>query len=205
MPQLPAVPPPPLLRSASVPAVPPLPMLTATPTRHPRYRARPTRRPGNGRIPTLALVAAAAVLLGGGGATLNAVTRNGSTTPPTVPPPGNVNQWISQATAVLEANGTPASAINASDLWIIIKNESGGNPNSINTWDSNARAGNPSEGLMQITGTTFRANAVPGHGNIWDPVDNIVAGTRYAINRYGSLDNVPGVRSIHNGGGYLPY
>lgn len=120
-------------------------------------------------------------------------------------PPGTVSQWINQADAVLTTNGTPAGALNDGDVWIIIRNESGGNPNSINRTDSNAAQGNPSEGLMQTTGSTFRAHAVPGHGDIWNPVDNITAGVRYAIGRYGSLDNVPGVRSVHAGNAYLPY
>jgi len=124
---------------------------------------------------------------------------------PTSVPPGTVSQWITQADAVLVANSTPASALNDSDVWIIIRNESGGNPNSINRTDSNAAAGNPSEGLMQTTISTFRAHAVPGHGDIWAPVDNIVAGVRYALGRYGSLDSVPGVQSVHRGGRYLPY
>lgn len=66
--------------------------------------------------------------------------------------------------------------------------ESGGNPNAINLWDSNAKMGNPSQGLMQVVPTTFRAYALPGYdNNILDPVSNIVAAIRYINSRYGSI------------------
>jgi SLT domain-containing protein len=36
-------------------------------------------------------------------------------------------------------------------------------------------------------------------------VDNIIAGYQYAIARYGSLDNVPGVVPVEHGGNYVSY
>lgn len=120
-------------------------------------------------------------------------------------PTGNVSDWIGQATAVLESNGYSASQLNPADIALIIQHESGGNPNAINNWDSNAAAGHPSQGLMQTIPSTFDAHALPGHDNILDPVDNIIAGVRYAIGRYGSLDNVPGVKAVRNGQRYVGY
>ena len=73
------------------------------------------------------------------------------------------------------------------------------------TGNSNAQAGHPSQGLMQTIPSTFNEYALPGHGNILNPVDNIIAGTRYAIARYGSLDNVPGVVAVEHGGSYVGY
>ena len=66
--------------------------------------------------------------------------------------------------------------------------ESGGNPKAINNWDSNARRGTPSKGLMQVIDPTFRAYArSPYNRNIWDPMSNIVASMSYALARYKSL------------------
>lgn len=125
--------------------------------------------------------------------------------PPSSPPPGNVQDWINQAIQILEANGVPASEINAQDIWTIIQHESGGNPNAINLWDSNAQAGHPSKGLMQCIDSTFNSYKLPGHDNIYNPVDNIIAGVRYALSRYGSLSSVPGVAAVHSGGHYVGY
>jgi len=119
--------------------------------------------------------------------------------------PGTVNTWISEAMKILEENGVPASELNANDIWIIIEHESSGNPDAVNNWDSNAAAGTPSEGLMQTIGPTFNAYALPGHTQIFNPVDNIIAGVRYAISRYGSLSNVPGVRAVNAGEPYVGY
>jgi SLT domain-containing protein len=58
---------------------------------------------------------------------------------------------------------------------------------------------------MQTIDSTFYAHALPGHTNIWNPVDNIIAGVRYAIGRYGSIDNVPGIVRLHEGMSYVGY
>ena len=125
--------------------------------------------------------------------------------PPTAPPSGNVKQWIDQATELLIKSGVPASKISADDINIIIQHESSGNPHAFNGWDSNAAAGTPSKGLMQTIDSTFDSYALAGHHDIWNPVDNIVAGVRYALSRYGSLDAVPGVAAVHSGGSYVGY
>lgn len=116
-----------------------------------------------------------------------------------------VEQWINQAFQVLEANGVPAGELDEAGVLLIIEHESSGNPNAINNWDSNAQAGDPSRGLMQTIGTTFDAYKLPGHDDIYNPVDNIIAGVRYAISRYGSIQNVPGVKAVNNGGSYVGY
>ena len=120
-------------------------------------------------------------------------------------PAGNVQEWIGQADQVLEQNGTPVAALNDHDVFTIIQHESGGNPAAVNRSDSNAAAGDPSKGLMQTTTATFQAHKLPGHNDIYNPVDNIIAGVRYAITRYGSLANVPGVRAVNSGRGYVGY
>ncbi len=125
---------------------------------------------------------------------------------PAAPPGGSqVDRWIEQAVKILEEHGVPASQMNPQDIALIIQHESGGNPNAQNNWDSNARAGHPSIGLMQTIQPTFDAHKLPGHDNIRNPVDNIIAGVRYAISRYGSISNVPGVKAVRSGGKYVGY
>jgi len=120
-------------------------------------------------------------------------------------PPGQVGDWIKQAQQELLKAGVPADKMNAQDIATIIQHESSGNPNAQNNWDSNAKAGHPSIGLMQTIQPTFDAYKLPGHDNIRNPIDNIIAGVRYSIARYGSVSNVPGVQGLHNGSGYVGY
>lgn len=82
--------------------------------------------------------------------------------------------------------------------------ESGGNPNAINLWDSNAMAGHPSKGLMQTIPGTFAAYAGPFAGRgIFDPFANIYAGLNYAIHRYGSLQYAMDKPGGYRNGGWL--
>ncbi|MFI6369119.1 transglycosylase SLT domain-containing protein [Nocardia sp. NPDC050630] len=120
-------------------------------------------------------------------------------------PTGDVAEWIKKAKAKLIEMGYSPDQIDERALAMIIEHESGGNPLIVNDWDSNAAAGHPSKGLMQTIDSTFSAYKAPGHDNIYDPVDNIIAGTRYAIDRYGSLSNVPGVAAVNSGGAYQGY
>ena len=99
----------------------------------------------------------------------------------------NLDGWIKQAVAILHSNGTNVSY---NSIYQAAIHESAGNPGAVNGWDSNAAKGTPSIGLLQVIGPTFNAYKLPGHNNIYNPVDNIIAGARYAADRYGSLDNV---------------
>lgn len=98
------------------------------------------------------------------------------------------------------------SAGNLDDVNIIILNESSGDPNAINLWDSNAAEGHPSEGLIQVIRPTFDQYRSAGlANNLYDPAANLYAGLNYAIHTYGSIHNVPGLVSLRNGGGYVGY
>ncbi|GLZ51152.1 transglycosylase SLT domain-containing protein [Actinomycetospora sp. NBRC 106378] len=118
---------------------------------------------------------------------------------------GGVQDWIRQATAILAENGVDPDKMKADDIATIIDHESGGDPDAVNNWDSNADKGTPSKGLMQTIGPTFEANKLPGHDDITDPVDNIIAAVRYAIRRYGSVSEVPGVEAVARGDSYVGY
>ncbi|GAA3674951.1 hypothetical protein GCM10022224_044100 [Nonomuraea antimicrobica] len=63
---------------------------------------------------------------------------------------------------------------------------------------------------MGILETFYHRPHVPvaqaaGARDIYDPVDNIIAGVRYAVAGYGSVSNVPGVVGMKTGGGYQGY
>nr|WP_167410093.1 transglycosylase SLT domain-containing protein [Pseudonocardia sp. SID8383] len=94
----------------------------------------------------------------------------------------------------------------ASGLKRIILKESNGNPHAINNWDSNAAAGNPSEGLMQVIPSTFAAYVHPDFADrsITDPIANITAGVRYMIDRYG-IDTLDAGGRVGSHGGYIGY
>jgi hypothetical protein len=113
---------------------------------------------------------------------------------------GDVSGWIQQAMAL---TGAPSSWLGP--LSTLVKKESGGNPNAINLWDSNAKAGHPSKGLFQTIDSTFNAYAMKGLGGIYNPIANAVAGIRYIMSRYGSVFNVPGIKSMMAGGKYKGY
>ncbi|MEC0365146.1 phage tail tape measure protein [Bacillus subtilis] len=111
-----------------------------------------------------------------------------------------VQKWVAEAVGIA---GVPFSWVPG--LITIAMKESGGNPNAINLTDSNARAGHPSRGLMQTIPSTFSSNAFPGHNNILNPVDNILAAINYIKGRYGDISNHPGLKSMARGGPYVGY
>ena len=103
----------------------------------------------------------------------------------------DLDGWINQAISILSAHGYTVS-YNA--IYQTAMNESSGNPNAVNGWDSNAAAGTPSIGLMQVIQPTFDAYTLPGYTDIYNPVDNIIAAAVYAQDTYGGLDNVVAAR-----------
>ena len=62
-----------------------------------------------------------------------------------------------------------------SHIMNVIKHESGGNARAINNWDSNAKRGDPSKGILQFIQSTFNKYAVAGHTNIYSPFDQLLA------------------------------
>lgn len=118
---------------------------------------------------------------------------------------GGVARWSSTVLRALKELGQSPSNLGA--VLRRIDFESSGNPNAINRTDSNARAGHPSQGLMQTIPTTFAAHAGKYRPlGITNPLANIYAGLHYAIGRYGSINAIdPLVRPRgYDSGGYLP-
>lgn len=111
---------------------------------------------------------------------------------------GNVTGWISAALAI---TGSPMSWL--PKLLDITSRESGdpgklgtGNPSLMNSGPGSA------SGLMQCMPDTFAEFALPGLGDIFNPIANAVAAIRYIKSRYGSPDNIytgPGYQGYENG------
>ncbi len=121
--------------------------------------------------------------------------------------PGSGN-YAADIQAVLKAMGLPLSL---TANWLSqIQTESGGNLRAVNLTDSNAQAGHPSVGLLQLIPGTFAAYAGPyrntpplvnfGGGQVSeDPMAQIYAAIHYAAARYGGA-GMAGV--IGHGHGY---
>lgn len=101
---------------------------------------------------------------------------------------GGVERWRSTALQALRMTGSPAGWIGS--LLRRMNQESGGNPNAVNNWDSNAKRGDPSGGLMQNIRSAY-AGRVSGFPSLrgtsfLHPLGSIVASIIYANGRYGS-------------------
>lgn len=115
-------------------------------------------------------------------------------------PSKGVEQWRTTVIKALKMEGQYSEA-NLQRTLHQMQTESGGNPMAVNLWDSNAKKGIPSKGLMQVIDPTFKTYAREGFDkNIYDPLSNILASIRYAINRYGSLANAYRGVGYANGG-----
>ena len=102
--------------------------------------------------------------------------------------PNNLDGWIRQSLDIMSQHGIPGTY---DGIYRNIIRESSGNPAAINLWDSNAAAGTPSKGLLQVIDPTFLAYHVSGTSmDPYDPIANITAACNYAAARYGSIDNV---------------
>lgn len=115
-----------------------------------------------------------------------------------------VERWRPYVIRALKMNGFEASAYQVAAWMKVIQRESNGNPLAVNHWDSNARAGHPSKGLVQTIDLTFNANAFPGHHNIFNGFDDLLAGIHYMAARYGrgpgAFARVSGPMGYANGG-----
>lgn len=115
-----------------------------------------------------------------------------------------VQRWKPYVIQALKANGFDASAYQVAAWMRVIQRESNGNPKAINLWDSNAKAGIPSMGLVQTIGPTFNAFKFPGHNDVYNGYDDLLAGIHYMKAIYGSgrsaFARVSGPEGYANGG-----
>ena len=80
--------------------------------------------------------------------------------------------YIEKAAKMMHVNLTSAGL---AKILSNIAHESNGSPTVVNTWDSNARAGHPSIGLVQFIQPTFDRYAIRGHNNIRSGFDQLLA------------------------------
>jgi hypothetical protein len=78
------------------------------------------------------------------------------------PGSGNaVTRWTPVVQCVLGMLHRPTTSEYINDILIVIRYESGGDPNAVNNNDRNAQNGTPSKGLAQVIGPTYTAYRSP--------------------------------------------
>lgn len=104
------------------------------------------------------------------------------------PAGSGVQRWKDQVVSALKANGLSTSDGMVNKVLRQIATESGGNEKAVQGGytDINTITGDLAKGLMQTISATFNAYKFPGHGNIFNGYDNLLAALNYAKHRYGS-------------------
>ena len=100
--------------------------------------------------------------------------------------------------AALEANGLSTSDDMIARVMRQIATESGGNAHAVQPGaDPDGDGSGPAMGLMQTKRSTFNAYKAPGHDDIFNAYDNLLAALNYAKHRYG-----PSLSFLGQGHGY---
>lgn len=102
-------------------------------------------------------------------------------------PSGGAEQWRGLAEwAIDHVKKTMSGPAQTQAMVEQIDDESGGNPRAVNNYDSNAAAGTPSGGLLQVIEPTFQAYRDHSLANDkFDPPANLVAALNYYADKYG--------------------
>lgn len=114
---------------------------------------------------------------------------------------GDVNKWAKEGLTL--GGAFPASEANIKMIVSRAMQESGGNPNAVNDWDSNAAAGTPSKGLMQVIEPTWNSNTTDAIGQFaenWsNPIKSVAVASRYMKSQYGHIVGANGSGYTHGG------
>ena len=100
--------------------------------------------------------------------------------------PPEVTRWANLVSDVMAEHNIPDRYLEG--ILAQIQQESFGDPKATNNWDSNAAAGDPSNGLLQVIGSTYQAHAKKDYENrkYQDvPYTNIYAALNYVKAAYG--------------------
>ncbi|EPZ44302.1 hypothetical protein AAC03nite_34960 [Alicyclobacillus acidoterrestris] len=112
----------------------------------------------------------------------------------TVANKAQVEQWVNEAIALDAPYGITSSWM-PTIMQIIAIEDASGNPYAENPI---LVMGQHATGIMQTLPSTFQEFEVPGHTNIFNPVDNIAAAMRYILKEYG--DPAKALAEEANGG-----
>lgn len=115
------------------------------------------------------------------------------------PSGSGVQRWAGQVKQALAANGLSTEQDMIDRILRQIATESSGNEKAVqgDIGDINNATGDLAKGLMQTISATFNAYKFPGHGDIFNGYDNLLAALNYAKSRYG-----PSLSFLGNGHGY---
>ncbi len=130
-------------------------------------------------------------------AALLAAKKAGQAAPP--PEAGVLQTPLLQKDLTQAAGDAGVGATWVPWLMVLVGYESGGNKTAVSPILVD---GEHASGLLQMLPDTFYRYAMPGHQDIWNPIDNAIAAIRYIENDYGNPWSIPGIQNSSTYHGY---